>query len=158
MNTYERIFGAGPRGLLLSVVLLWVSWRLSPVINLPEILASDLLRRAIFWFSAFLTIIILVWSVKSLPPDTRGKRLVTRGAFRYLRHPLYAAFLSCFNFGLAIWLNNWVYLLWALVVHILWHWNIRSEEYMMRQEFPGEYESYCKVTGRFIPRIWKLKR
>ena len=97
-----------------------------------------------------------MWSVKSLPPAARGKDLVTTGPFRYLRHPLYAALLSCFNFGLAVILNNWIYIVWAVLLHGVWHWNIRSEEELMNQAFPKDYPEYCKVTGRFIPRISSL--
>ena len=32
----------------------------------------------------------------------RGVRLVTTGAYRYFRHPVYATLLACFDFGLAI--------------------------------------------------------
>jgi len=96
---------------------------------------------------------LVLWGVKSLPPSRRGKEVITTGAFRFFRHPLYAAFLSCFNFGLAVFLNNWIYVAWAFVVHILWHVNIVSEEKLMIREFPGRYEEYCKMTGRFVPRL-----
>ncbi len=153
MNSYERIFGAGPRGSLISLALLAVAWQLESVVGLPSITASYFARWLVFVLTVIGTVLIVVWSLKSLPPATRGKKLVTNGAYRYLRHPLYAAFLSCLNFGLAVLLNNWIYIIWAVLLHGVWHWNIESEEKLMRQEFPSEYEEYCQITGRFIPRI-----
>ena len=153
MNSYERIFGAGPRGSLISLALLAVAWQLESVVGLPSITASYFARWLVFVLTLIGTVLIVVWSLKSLPPATRGKKLVTNGAYRYLRHPLYAAFLSCLNFGLAVLLNNWIYIIWAVLLHGVWHWNIESEEKLMRQEFPSEYEEYCQITGRFIPRI-----
>ena len=153
MNSYERIFGAGPRGSLISLALLALAWQLESVVGLPSITASYVVRWLVFVLTVFGTVLIVVWSLKSLPPATRGKKLVTNGAYRYLRHPLYAAFLSCLNFGLAVLLNNWIYIIWAVLLHGVWHWNIESEEKLMRQEFPTEYEEYCQITGRFIPRI-----
>ncbi len=153
MNSYERIFGAGPRGSLISLALLALAWQLESVVGLPSITASYVVRWLVFVLTVIGTVLIVVWSLKSLPPATRGKKLVTNGAYRYLRHPLYAAFLSCLNFGLAVLLNNWIYIIWAVLLHGVWHWNIESEEKLMRQEFPTEYKEYCQITGRFIPRI-----
>ena len=153
MNSYERIFGAGPRGSLIGLALLALAWQLESVVGLPSITASYVVRWLVFVLTVIGTVLIVVWSLKSLPPATRGKKLVTNGAYRYLRHPLYAAFLSCLNFGLAVLLNNWIYIIWAVLLHGVWHWNIESEEKLMRQEFPTEYKEYCQITGRFIPRI-----
>ena len=153
MNTYERIFGAGPRGFLISLALLALAWQLESAAGLPSITTSNLARWVVFVLTVVGAVFVVVWSLKSLPPATRGKELVTNGVYRYLRHPLYAAFLSCLNFGLAVLLNNWIYIIWAVLLHGVWHWNIESEEKLMRQEFPTEYEEYCQITGRFIPRI-----
>jgi len=153
MNSYQRIFGAGPRGLLASLVLLALARGLEPVLDTPEITSSVTVRRVVFSLAATGSLFLIVWSVASLPGPERGRRLVTAGAFRYFRHPLYAAFLSCFNFGLAVLLNRWIYVAWAVVVHVMWHWNVVSEERLMMREFPGAYQDYCRRTGRFVPRL-----
>ncbi len=100
-----------------------------------------------------LTIILLVWSIKSLNPQDRGKKLATNGMFKYFRHPLYAAFLSVFNFGLAILMNNWIYIIWAIALHPFWHLLVLREEKMLKEIFPNDYEEYCKKTGRFVPKL-----
>ena len=157
MNSYERIFGAGPRGLLISLALLALAWQLEFAVGLPSIITSHSFRWVVFGLTAVGSITLALWGVKSLPPAARGKELVTTGAYRYLRHPLYAALLSCFNFGLAVLLNNWIYMIWAVLLHGVWHWNVGSEEKLMRREFPNKYENYCGTTGRFVPRIWNLQ-
>jgi len=100
--------------------------------------------------------LLMIWSLFSLPPTKRGKILVINGAFKYFRHPLYAALISFFNVGLAILLNNWIYLIWALIVHLLWHWNVRSEEELMEKIYADDYINYCKVTGRFVPMLVEM--
>ncbi len=152
MNTYERIFGAGPRGLLISLALLALAKQWESAVGLPNITANYWVRWGVFVLTVVGAVFVVVWSLKSLPPATRGKKLVTNGIYRYVRHPLYAAFLSCLNFGLALLFNNWIYIIWALLLHGVWHWNIESEEKLMKREFPNEYEDYCQITGRFIPR------
>lgn len=156
MNTYERIFGVGPRGFLVSIALLVLAWQLESSSGLPSIAASRFARWVVFVVTLVGSILVMAWSITSLPPAARGKKLVTTGVFRYLRHPIYAAFLSCLNFGFAMLLNNWIYIIWAILLHVLGHWLIGSEERLMQRTFPNEYGEYCKITGRFIPRIWNL--
>lgn len=154
MKTYDRIFGAGPRGFLISLVMLIIAWKLEPLVGLPTVCDSMSLRWSLFIIAVIATLILVIWSVWSLPPTARGKLLVTTGALKYFRHPLYAAFLLFFNFGLAIWFNNWIYIFWAIALHGVWHLNIRREEELMKQEFPKEYVEYSAVTGRFVPKLW----
>jgi protein-S-isoprenylcysteine O-methyltransferase Ste14 len=97
---------------------------------------------------------LVVWSLRSLPPSARGRQLCTQGAFRYVRHPLYAAFLSHFNFALALFLGHPIYLLWAIALHPIWHVLMRSEERLMLRDFGEPYREYAARTGRFIPRFW----
>jgi Putative protein-S-isoprenylcysteine methyltransferase len=155
MNKYEKIFGTGPRGLIISLLSFALFAFIEKYFNSLRIMDNDLLRYYIFGFLSLLTLLTIIWSLKSLPPADRGNRLITIGAFKYFRHPLYAAFLIFFDFGLSIYLNNWVYILWALVQHPVWHWNIKGEEKLMEKEFPSEYAKYCQRTGRFFPRILK---
>ncbi|MGK0238559.1 MAG: protein-S-isoprenylcysteine O-methyltransferase Ste14 [Candidatus Pelagisphaera sp.] len=158
MNTYERLFGAGPRGILISFVLFVAAWELEPVVSLPAITDNDWVRWGIFALSIAGALVLALWSMKGLSPAARGKTLAATGAYRYFRHPLYATLVSCFHFGLAVLLNNWIYLLWAALTYCIWHWNIRSEERLMRRAFPDEYEKYCQVTGRFIPRLGSFRQ
>ena len=153
MNTYERVFGAGPRGTLISIVLLVIAWYLEDIVGFPIILQSLFTRASVFVVAIIASIILIAWSIKTLPPNSRGRELITSGAYEYFRHPLYAAFLSCFNFGLAVFLNNWIYIVWAVMLHGVWHWNVRSEEKLMRAKFSEAYEEYSKRTGRFVPKI-----
>ncbi len=152
MNTYQQFFGSGPRGMVISLALLALAWQLEPLVELPDITSSRTARWIVFAATSLGSILVLWWSIKSLPPAKRGTELITSGAYRYVRHPIYAAFLNCFNFGLAVLLNNWIYIIWAIMLHVVWHWNVRSEELLMLKEFPEEYHAYCQVTGRFFPK------
>ena len=153
MNNYQKIFGSGPAGSLISLLLLVISIFLANHFSQFQISNSQFLRYSFFGGMCVITVFIITWSIHSLPPISRGNTLVTSGAFRYFRHPLYGAFLSFFNFGLALFLNNWIYVLWAALQHPVWHWIIKGEEKCMEKQFPGEYEEYSLRTGRFFPRV-----
>jgi len=149
----RMIFGSGPTGLAVSIVLFVVAVWLTGHIPLPLLSDNRNLLNSIFVIASLLTLAIIIWSVKSLPPADRGRKLSTSGAFRYVRHPLYAAFLSVFNFGLAIWLNSYILIIWAVLLHPLWHYIVRDEEKIMTDLFGEEYQEYQKRTGRFLPRL-----
>lgn len=150
---FSKIFGSGPIGLAVSVILLFIAIWLDRRFNLPAVTKNQSVLNIIFFVSIFLTLLMIVWSFKSLPAADRGTKLSTAGAFKYVRHPLYAAFLSLFNFGLAVHLNGYIYILWAILLHPVWHYVIKYEEQLMIDTFGKSYIEYQKHTGRFYPRL-----
>lgn len=146
-----KIFGSGPAGLLISLALLFIAFLADKRLDAPPLLKNQLLRSLLFLISILITLAVIVWSIRSLPASERGNKLSTRGAFKYVRHPLYAAFLSVFNFGLAIYLNSYVFIIWAVLLHPVWHFVVRYEERLMVGLFGEAYLEYQKKTGRFLP-------
>ncbi len=159
INTFNRIFGSGPIGLLISLILLFLAFYLKNSVNIPRIFVDqNFLRLSIFALLTIVSIVIIIWSLISLNPKLRGKTLITTGAFKYFRHPLYAAFLIFFNFGFAILLNNWIFIIWAVLLHPIWHLLVVREEKDLMNIFPNEYQKYCRNTGRFFPKLITRKR
>ena len=153
MTRYERLFGAGARGAILSIVLLLMTYYVEDIVGLDLIFSNDLIRYSAFLILSLLGITVILWSVISLPPKERGNHLITKGAFKYFRHPLYASFLLFLNTGFAILLNNWIYILWALALFPIWSINVESEEELMKKEFKEKYELYCRNTWKFFPKL-----
>lgn len=149
----SKIFGSGPAGLLISVVLFFIAYWLNERIDPTPLSNSQLLLNCVFLVSVLMTLVMIIWSVKSLPAKERGNKLSTRGAFKYVRHPLYAAFLSIFDFGLAVYLNSYIFIVWAVLLHPVWHYVVRYEERLMVEIFGQSYVDYQERTGRFIPRL-----
>jgi protein-S-isoprenylcysteine O-methyltransferase Ste14 len=159
MSTFTRVFGSGPIGLLISIVLLLLAFHLQKIFNVPQIIFNhNFIPILIFTLFTIISIIIIIWSLVSLNPKLRGKTLITTGALKYFRHPLYAAFLTFFNFGLAFFLNNWIFIIWALLLHPIWHFLVIKEENDLKNSFPDEYDKYCNDTGRFFPRFFRKSR
>ena len=152
----SKTFGSGPAGLLISLVLFFIAYRLNERIAPRPLANSRPLLNFVFLVSLVMTLGAIIWSLRSLPASERGNRLSTHGAFKYVRHPLYAAFLSIFNFGLAVYLNSYIFVLWAMLLHPVWHYVVRYEERLMVEIFGQSYVDYQKKTGRFFPRLgWR---
>lgn len=71
MNTHERLFGTGPRGLVISYALLALAWRLESVVRLPGIVDNATVCSVIFALSIVGAAGLAAWCFKSLPPARR---------------------------------------------------------------------------------------
>ena len=76
--------------------------------------------------------------------------LITRGAYRYIRHPLYSSLLLL---GLGVFLKHPSFLTGGLimVIFVFLLTSARIEETENLQKFGAEYASYMKTTRMFIP-------
>ena len=143
-------------GGLISLVLFlvspgWMSWATLPI---PVSLRWMGVIPAAAGFG------LLQWSHGALreqwsdtPRTTRGQTLVVHGPYRWIRHPIYAAFLLILSAPLLI-AGNWFLggcfiAMTALDVHR----RIRYEEETLRSQFGPEYAEYVARTGLLFPRF-----
>jgi protein-S-isoprenylcysteine O-methyltransferase Ste14 len=82
-----------------------------------------------------------------------GHQLVTRGPFRYLRHPRYLGIIL-FNTGIALVFQSWLALILTTTLAGVLLWRIHDEEEMMRQAFGKVWESYAGRSWRLIPFLY----
>ena len=86
------------------------------------------------------------------PHPREGAQLVRRGAYRLVRHPVYAGLLvGAFGWALA-WLSVAGVVFSALLV-AFFDRKARREERWLRSRFP-EYAAYAERVRRFIPGIY----
>jgi len=77
--------------------------------------------------------------------------LVTRGPYRFVRHPIYTAVILL-GIGMAIRSGSWIVTVALVGLVVLFSVKSRWEEMHLADTFPG-YEQYTTATGRFVPRI-----
>lgn len=81
-------------------------------------------------------------------------RLITKGVYRRIRHPMYSA-LVLYSAGQALVIPNWVAGPSNLIAFaVLFALRVRAEEKMMADEFGDEYIAYTTRTKRLVPGIW----
>jgi protein-S-isoprenylcysteine O-methyltransferase Ste14 len=81
-------------------------------------------------------------------------RLITKGVYRHIRHPMYTALLV-YAVGQALVLPNWVAGPSYLVAFaILFAFRVYPEERLMLEQFGDEYAAYMARTQRLVPWVW----
>jgi protein-S-isoprenylcysteine O-methyltransferase Ste14 len=81
-------------------------------------------------------------------------RLITRGVYYRIRHPMYSA-LVLYSLGHALVIPNWVAGPANLVAFaILFTLRVHAEEQMMSDTFGDEYATYAARTKRLVPGVW----
>ena len=81
-------------------------------------------------------------------------RLITRGVYHHIRHPMYSA-LVLYSLGQALVIPNWVAGPANLVAFtILFTLRVHAEEQMMSDTFGDEYAIYAARTKRLVPGVW----
>lgn len=97
-----------------------------------------------------------LWAVAGLGasltpmPAPNGRGLRTRGAYKWVRHPIYAALIAG---SLLLVPGSWKgWLCWASLVAVLLA-KVGLEERLLREEYPN-FAEYAATTWRLIPFVW----
>ena len=83
-------------------------------------------------------------------PRTEAK-LIERGLYRVIRHPIYTGLLLTMLGGVIQTGNVAKYLVWGMLLGLLTY-KARFEEVLLTQTY-SSYSEYMKRTGRFLPRL-----
>jgi protein-S-isoprenylcysteine O-methyltransferase Ste14 len=108
------------------------------------------------------TPMLLLWTLRSLGPnltDTvvtrQAHTLVTRGPYRWVRHPFYDC-MALFTLSLGLMSANWFVLAMGVAVFTLLATRSRTEEEKLLERFGEPYRAYRATTGRFLPGIGRV--
>jgi len=110
--------------------------------------AVTLVGIALFWWSH--STLAGNWTPFVEAPPTG--ELITGGPYRWVRHPMYTAFLV-YNTGLFVLTSNWFSL--PVLVAFTWMYLHRKprEEALMVEQFGEEYVAYAAGAGAIVPGI-----
>jgi protein-S-isoprenylcysteine O-methyltransferase Ste14 len=114
------------------------------------------------WAGVGLTLVtatLLAWTLGSLGPNltdtvvTRGAHtLVTRGPYRWVRHPFYDC-MALFVWSISLMMANWFVAVSGSLMFALLAIRSRIEEQKLLERFGEPYRAYRATTGRFLPRL-----
>jgi len=105
---------------------------------------------------------IAVWGALSLGEfagDLRlkkGHRIIKTGAYRWVRHPLYAG-LTLWCAGSLLFFKSFLFLVLIALVPAV-YLEAKSEEKALIKAFGEEYESYRATTGMLFPKAFRRRK
>lgn len=89
------------------------------------------------------------WSIAAVIVE--GHRLIVRGPYRYVRHPMYSAMMAIVV-GSGLLVSDYLILASIVPVAAAYFVRARGEEAMLLAEFP-EYRDYIARTRMFVPGV-----
>jgi protein-S-isoprenylcysteine O-methyltransferase Ste14 len=109
-------------------------------------------------------VILAVWARRSLGANWSGRitikvehQLIRSGPYRFVRHPIYTAFLGMYA-GTAIVSGEWHALLGLALAVLAYARKIRMEEANLAAHFRAEWIGYCGSTGSLLPALFRQRR
>jgi protein-S-isoprenylcysteine O-methyltransferase Ste14 len=116
-------------------------------------------HQLIAWVLLIASLVLVVHSFwllrvvgKPLGPVENTTRLVAVGAYRYIRHPLYASLLLL-GWGTFFKHPSWTGAVLGAVMSLLLFATARFEEVENLLKFGPDYQAYMKNTKMFIPFV-----
>jgi protein-S-isoprenylcysteine O-methyltransferase Ste14 len=146
----------GDSGQLILLVFFLLIWVVDSFILQLSTFPSDDIPLYIRLVALGFLLATAVYLIKSghavVKHEQRSSGIVSTGAFRYVRHPLYLGSIM-FYIGLSI--STVSLLSFVLVVLIFFFYNYIAsyEEKLLEDRFNQEYRNYKNRTGKWIPMI-----
>jgi len=150
----EHPFGdSGQLVLLILFLLIWVVD--SFLLKISTFLSDDisLYIRLIILVLILVTAVYLIRSGHAVVNHgQRPSGVVSTGAFRYVRHPLYLGSIM-FYLGLSLATASLFSLVLVVLIFIFYNHIASYEDKLVEDRFHEEYRNYKKKTGKWMPMI-----
>ena len=150
---YKRLWNVGPPGLIVSLLLIYLTLQYEESLNIKKYETGHVWIDILFLLILLEMLFILFWTLFSLPPKKRGKKLFTRGIYSFIRHPEYTVVIFHINILTSLWVGSYLLLFLVPLQYLLWSKIVVNEEEYLVGIFGQEYIDYMSNVSRFIP--WK---
>lgn len=140
--------------------LLWISLPLNPFPMTAKIfsvigLMIYLLGLSLWFWARWALGATFGVSTSSTAPLQAGHRLIQRGPYAFVRHPMYLGYWSVLA-GLTLAYLLWTPLLLLVMTLLSFRRRMRREEIALTERFGDEWKAYADRVPMFLPR-WKKK-
>jgi len=157
-NHIRRIFGIGPLGIVITVLIWFIVYYFEIVLKMPKMMIHPTFRIALMAIFMFDALYLLIGSNYQLLKNGRGNSIANKGPFQFIRHPIYSAWIFSFTGILAMVFYSWGIIISVIPITIIWSWLVQREEIDMLNKFGDEYRIYMEQTGQFLPSWRAMKK
>jgi protein-S-isoprenylcysteine O-methyltransferase Ste14 len=150
----------GDAGQLLLFIFFLAVWVADSFFLHESIFLSNYVPTFVRLLASALTFVAAIFLVKAghvvLENEKRPPSVVSDGAFKHIRHPLYLGSILIF-LTFAISTLSLASLGIVLVVFVFYDYLASYEEKLLEAKFGEEYKMYEQRTGKWLPKIGKLR-
>lgn len=146
-------YGVGPK--IGRVTLPWLAVTIALTVIFPSVFSFGESLKTLFMIAGIVLIAVALvmyfTTLKRMLPGIKENRLVTGGAYRFCRNPLYSAIICFLVPGLSLLLNSWIILTATLVGYLMFSRYVHEEEETLERLFGDEYRHYKSKTSLLFP-------
>ena len=148
-----NFFGIGPK--IGRIALPFLAVAIVVTILFPDLFSiCASIRQILLIGGIVLMAVALIFyfsTLKLMLPGIKENRLITSGAYKICRNPLYTALILFFIPGLGLAMNSWIIPITSILAYLAFRKTIHEEEEQLERIFGDEYRTYRKRTPRFCP-------
>jgi protein-S-isoprenylcysteine O-methyltransferase Ste14 len=148
------IFGQGPAIIRVGLVFMLIGFAVYKFFPAITVLPVPLFYSTIAGIILLLCGLLLwVTSLVQLLRDFPKGKLITTGAYRFCRNPMYASFIIFIIPAFSFLLHTWVYFLGSLGMWLGATILLCKEERILEDIFKNEFSRYAAAVGRIFPKL-----
>ena len=157
LKRLKNLLGVGPHLLILGIIFEGLTIFIRRWISFP-IKLNFVIQLSLSVFFLFGCLVGMVWFQRSLNLKNiyfynDNNKLITKGPFNYVRHPLYTTLLLSTPQLMIIWFKDLLFVIPWVILFILAHYVVIAEERELIKIFGKDYENYQK----FVPALFPFK-
>jgi protein-S-isoprenylcysteine O-methyltransferase Ste14 len=107
------------------------------------------------------SLLLFWWAVRSARDGGLGiafarvapRRLLSRGAYRFIRHPFYASYMLAWIAGAGGGASWWLGVTAVIMFVQYWKAAVSEERQLLSGEFGSAYADYMQTAGMFVPSL-----
>jgi protein-S-isoprenylcysteine O-methyltransferase Ste14 len=150
----------GDAGQLILFGLFLVIWILDSFILHRSTFLADSIPLAIRLIVLVAALVVAFYLFKSghvvVSGDQRASKVLSTGAFRYVRHPLYLGSILIY-FGMTVSSASLFCLTLLVLIALFYNYIAGYEEKLLEVKLGQDYIAYQKKTGKWIPNFSKSR-
>ena len=156
-KAFKINFGVGPIGTLFSIIVWMAALAIEKAANIPSMSIHPALRVGLIIMFVVDALYLWIGSNYQLRRKGSGNRLVSKGPYQYIRHPIYSIFIYSLTGLLSMVFRSWTLIISVIPINLFWSWIVTFEESEMLKKFGGKYQEFIEKTGQFLPSWTAMK-
>ena len=156
LDDHEGEHPAGDRGQMILLMVFLVVWLADSFLLRFSTFLSESIPLIVRLVILAVALLVSIWLMRSghvvTREEQRPARVISTGAFRYVRHPLYLASIL-FYLGLTVATASVISLGGFVIIFIFYNYIASFEEKIMLERFGDKYRDYMKTAGKWLPRF-----